>query len=131
MVRGGKHDPLDLGLPRGFEQVVAADDVGVEDRLPRCFQRVAAEMHDALHACHDLLHVAHAGEVGPHELFIGREIGRSLEIAPADLAVDAFEELAQAGADAAGRAGHQHALHVLPFPKLELRSSLAGQVLLG
>src|SRR5262245_48254167 len=37
VVRRGEHHALDLGAARSLEQVVAADDVGAEDRLPRPF----------------------------------------------------------------------------------------------
>src|SRR5262249_61972032 len=50
MVGGGKYDAPHLGLPSGLEQVVATDDVRIQNRIPRAFDRVAAEMHNAVHA---------------------------------------------------------------------------------
>src|ERR1700710_646954 len=46
MVRGGEHHALDALLPRGLEQVIAADDVGLQDIVPGTFDRIAAKMQD-------------------------------------------------------------------------------------
>src|SRR5258708_2339048 len=53
MVRGRKHDALDALFARGFEQIVAADDIGLQDVVPRAFDRKAAEMQDAVAALPD------------------------------------------------------------------------------
>ena len=95
MVRRREHDPLDPGAARGLEQIVAADDIGVEDRLPRPFDREAAEMDDALHALDGALDLAHDREIGLDEGLVRRQVGGWREVAPADVRIDAFEQLAQ------------------------------------
>src|SRR3546814_19068164 len=47
VIGGGENHPLDALFAGGLEQVVAADDVGVEDGLPRPFDREATQMPDA------------------------------------------------------------------------------------
>src|SRR5712692_2957698 len=111
MVRRREHDPLGPAAARGLEQVVAADDIGVEDSLPRPFDRKAAEMDDALHPVHRALDLAHDGKIGFHEDLVRREIGRRIKVAPADVGVDALEQLAQPSADAARCASDQYRLH--------------------
>src|SRR5262245_26819173 len=48
VVRGGEHHASHALAARRLEQVVAADDVRLQDRLPRPFDRKPAEMHDPL-----------------------------------------------------------------------------------
>src|ERR1700724_4830650 len=43
MVRRREHDTLDAFFARGLEQIVAADDVGLQDRVPRAFDRIPAK----------------------------------------------------------------------------------------
>src|SRR5258707_15607192 len=50
VVGRGKYDARHLGEPGGLEQVVATDDVGIQNGIPRPFHREAAEMHDAVDA---------------------------------------------------------------------------------
>ena len=52
---------------RRLEQIVAADDVGLQDRLPGPFDREAAEMDDAVDALDDLLDLVELGEIGGDE----------------------------------------------------------------
>ena len=68
-------------------------------------------MHDAVDAGDDLLDRAQLGEIGRHEFLVGREIVRLADVAPADVRIDALQQLAQARADAAGRAGNQNFFH--------------------
>src|SRR5262249_30080844 len=44
VVRGREHHALDALAPRRLEQVVAAEDVGLQDIVPGTFDRIAAEM---------------------------------------------------------------------------------------
>src|SRR6185436_18256263 len=50
MVGRGEHDTLDTLLPRRLEQIVAADDVGLQDLVPGALDRIAAEMQNAVDA---------------------------------------------------------------------------------
>src|SRR6266446_4643721 len=50
VIAGSEQDALYAVLPRRFEGVVTAGDVGAQDHVPRSFDREAAEMHDRIHA---------------------------------------------------------------------------------
>jgi hypothetical protein len=113
VVRGGEHDPLHAVAVRGLEQVVAAYDVGLQDRLPRPFDREAAEMHDAVDASDHALDLRHVGEVGSNKSFVGPQIRRALDVAQTEVGIDALEQLPQSRADAARGAGDQDRLHAL------------------
>src|SRR5882724_1539825 len=52
VVGRGEDHALRAGLPRRLEEVVAADDVGIQDLIPRALDRMAAEMDDAVRALH-------------------------------------------------------------------------------
>ena len=102
MVRRGEHDALDALLARRLEQIVAADDVGLQDVVPRAFDRIAAEMQDAVDALADRLDLREIGQIGRLEFFVGAEIGRRLEIAEQQIRIDRRQQFAQARADSAG-----------------------------
>src|SRR5216684_4446231 len=74
MIRRREHDPLDPGAARGLEQVVAADDIGVEDRFPRPFDREPAEMDDALHPFDGALDLAHDRQISLDEGLVRRAV---------------------------------------------------------
>ena len=111
VIGGGEYHALDAGAAGGLEQIVSADDIGLQDRVPRAFDRVAAEMHDAVDAGDDFLDRGEVGEIGGHEIFIAREIGGLAQITPADARVEALQGLAQARADAARGAGDEKFFH--------------------
>ena len=50
VVGGGKNDSLDASFPRFLEQIVATNDVGIEDGLPWPFDGEPAEVHDTVDA---------------------------------------------------------------------------------
>src|SRR3546814_19801402 len=72
VIGGGENHPLDALFAGGLEQVVAADDVGVEDGLPGTFDREATQMHDAIDAGAELIDCCGIGTIGRDEE-IGRE----------------------------------------------------------
>ena len=111
VIGGGEYHALDAGAAGGLEQIVSADDIGLQDHVPRAFDRVAAEMHDAVDAGDDFLDRGEIGKIGRHEIFIGGEIAGLAQIAPADARVESFHELAQARADAARGAGDEKFFH--------------------
>src|SRR5258706_6065304 len=81
VVRRGEHDALDA-LPAGcLEQIVAADDVRLQDRFPRTFGRMAAEIDDALDPLAGALDLVELREIGANEGNACRQIGRWLEVA--------------------------------------------------
>ena len=59
VVAGGEHDALHAVPARRLEHVVAADDVRLEDPLPRPFVRVAAEVDDGVGTLGDAQRVGH------------------------------------------------------------------------
>src|SRR5262245_9953909 len=97
---------------RRFEQIVGADDVGLQHRLPRRLARDAAEMHNAADARYRLLDGFRIGEIGCHKMLVVAKIGGSLEVAQTQL-IDVLEQAAQPRANSAGRARNQDSLHVM------------------
>jgi hypothetical protein len=92
VIRRGEDDALDLGAARRLEQVVAADNVGAVDRLPRAFDREAAEMDDALDTRDRLLDRRHVGEIGGDEFLVGFEIARGANITQPQARIDVLEQ---------------------------------------
>ena len=80
VIRRGEYHPFDAVTARRLEQVVATDNIGVQDRLPRSFDGESAEMHDPLDAGDRPADFCHAGEIGFDERFLGRKIGRAPEV---------------------------------------------------
>ena len=72
----GEDHALDACLARRLEEVVAADDVGIQDRVPRASlrDRMAAEMDDAVGALHRRRDLVGLGEVGRDEGFARLQI---------------------------------------------------------
>ena len=111
VVGGGKHDPLDALAPRGLEQVVAADDVGLQHRLPIGLDRLSTEMDDAIDAGAHRFAGGKIGEIGIHDLFARtRRVERRL-VRQADDRVEATNVRPQPAPDAARGAGDQDTLH--------------------
>ncbi len=54
---------------RRLEYVVAANDVGAEDPVPRPLDRITAQMHDCIHALCDAKSVGKLRDVGANEFF--------------------------------------------------------------
>src|SRR5712691_8845531 len=111
MVRRREHDALDAVPARSLEQIVATDDVRLENGVPWPFDREAAEMHDAVDAGDGPLDACHVGEIGRHEAFVRCEVGGPCNVAQPDVGIDTFEQMAQPRADAARRASDQNRLH--------------------
>src|SRR5262249_50388160 len=102
---------LDSGAARRFEKDVAADDIGVEDRLPRSLNGMAAEMNDALHAGDRLLDLRQISEIGRNEVIAGGEVRGLADIARPKMRINAAQNLAQSRADIAGGADNKNVLH--------------------
>ena len=83
---------MTLARRAAFEQVVAADDVGAVDRLPRAFAREAAEMDDALDTGDRLLDRRHVGEISGDEFLVGFEIARGADITQPQARIDVLEQ---------------------------------------
>src|SRR5665213_3622466 len=115
MVRRCEHHALDALFARRLEQIVAADDVGLQDVVPGTFDRKSTEMQDAVDALAERLDLRGIGQFGGLELFCAAEIGRRLEVAQEQIRIDRRQQFAQARAYAAGRAGHQYAWHFIPL----------------
>ena len=87
---------------RCLEQIVAADDVGRMDRLPRLLDRDAAQMDDAVDALDDLLDRGHVGEIGLDEFLVRLRADGRRDVAQAQFAIDALQQFPRGGADTAG-----------------------------
>src|SRR6185437_1437095 len=81
VVRRCKYHPFDALPARSLEQVVTADDVGLQDDVPRPFNRKPAEMQNAVDAVADRFNLREIGEVGLPEGLISPEICRRLDVA--------------------------------------------------
>ena len=130
VVRRGEHDALDALLARGLEQIVAADDIGLQDVVPRAFDRKSAEMQDAVDALADRFDLGEIGEVGGLEFFARAEIGGRFHVAQHQIRIDRRQQFAQARADFTGSAGHQYAWHFIPrFLRIRFAVRLTAQVI--
>src|SRR4051794_6257369 len=125
MVGRGEHDALDALFARGLEQIIAADDIGLQDIVPRTFDGKSAEMQDAVDALADGFDLGEVGEVGGLEFLARAEVGGRFHVAEHQIRIDREQQLAQACADFTGSAGHQYAWHFIPLG-IDLRSSTAG-----
>ena len=116
VVGGGEHHALHALAARGLEQVVAADDVGLQDRLPRPFHREAAQMHDAVDTVHDRLDLLHDGEVRRNEDLVGGKVRRGDDVGEAQLRIDRRQQPAQPPPHPTCSTRQQYASHRLaPF----------------
>jgi hypothetical protein len=61
MVRRREHNTLDALPARRLEQIVAADDVGLQDIVPPPLDRKPAEMQDPVNAVADRLDLCEVG----------------------------------------------------------------------
>ena len=112
VIGGCKHHALNALPVGGLKDVIAADDVGIVDRVPRAFGRMAAEMHDAVDVGDDAFDLGVVGEVGEHEVFIIGEAVRLADVTPPDGRIDTLEQLSQARADAARGSGDEDFFHL-------------------
>src|SRR3954454_3886395 len=75
VVGRGEDHTLDALSTCGLEQIVAAEEVGLQDVAPGAFDRNPAEMQDAVDAFADRLDLREIGEIGRLEFFVRTEIG--------------------------------------------------------
>ncbi len=114
VVGRGEDHALHAGLARRLEQVVAADDVGVEDLLPRALRpngrrdgsRCRAPLTSAA-TCVGL------GEVGLHEGLAGLQVLRLHPVAQHQPGIELGQQWPRHGADAAGGAGEDDAARLV------------------
>ena len=64
-----EHHALDAFFVGRLEQIVAADDVRLMDLVPGAFDRIAAEMQDAVDTFADRLDLGEIGKIGLPEFF--------------------------------------------------------------
>src|SRR6478609_6365100 len=74
MVRRREHHALDAFFARGLEQIVTDDDIGLQYLIPVTFDRITAEMQDAVDAFADRLDLREIGQVCRLEFFTHAEI---------------------------------------------------------
>jgi hypothetical protein len=89
----------------------------LQDVVPRPFDRITAEMNDAVDAFAHRLDLGHVGQIGRLEFLVLAEIGGRLEVAQQQIRIDRRQQLAQARADSTGSAGHQNTWHLIPHLK--------------
>src|SRR6202035_1750490 len=87
VVRRGEDNALDFLASRRLEQVVAADDIGLENAVPGLFDRLAAEMDDAVDAVDKLFDLGEIGEIGLDESLALCQTGRLANVAPANIRI--------------------------------------------
>ena len=113
VVGGGEDDPPDALAARRLEDVVAADDVVLQDRLPGVLDRARAEVDDAVDAGAEPLDRRQIGEVGRDELLAG--LGLDFDhVRQPERRVDPAQQRPDALADPAGGACDQDPVHASP-----------------
>ena len=109
VVGRGEDHALDAGLPRRLEEIVAADDIGLQDRVPRPFDRIAAEMDDAVRALHGRRDLVGLGEVGGDEGLARQQVLGLHLVAQHQAGIERRQQRPDHGADAARGAGEDDA----------------------
>ena len=104
MVGRSEDHALHAGLARRLEDVVAADDVGLQDLVPRSLDRMAAEMDDAVGALQHRGHLVRPGEIGGDEGLARLKVRRRDPVAQHQAGIELRQQRACHGADAAGGA---------------------------
>ena len=105
MVGRGEDHALHTRLLRGIEEVVAADDIGLQDGVPRALDGKAAEMDDRMRARHGGGDLVGPGQIGGDEGLAGQEIVGLHLVAQHQSGIARRQQGPDHGADAAGGAG--------------------------
>jgi len=105
-----KNNAPDAREPGCFEHVPAAHDVGRQNRLPRTFDGVAAEMDYAVGACNGCLRRGHVGKVGSNERQAMRIFGR-IQVRQDKPWIKRFQHRRNRAADTAGGSSKQYSAH--------------------
>ncbi len=106
-----KHDAFNARAICGLKKIVATHNVGLVDRLPRPFDRIAPEMHNAVDPGGDVLDLPVVRKISGNELLIRVNIGGFSYVADPDARISAVKQLAQSGSNVSGSAGNQNGLH--------------------
>jgi hypothetical protein len=106
VIAAGEHHPLHIRKPGRFEDIVGADDVRAEDRLPGPLDRIGAEMGDAVHALDGIGDGGRIGEVAGDRLFTLARVRDRLAVEQAQLVVGS-QQRPQHARRHAGSAGQQ------------------------
>src|SRR5262245_64364446 len=122
MVGGCEYDPLHARPVSGFEQIIAADDVGTVDRLPGSFDGKSPKVHDAVDTGRDFLDLAIVREIGDDKFFVVAKLRGLADVADPDARVDSLEQSAQPRAKVASRNGNQNYFHQCFFRELLMDS---------
>ena len=104
MIAAGEHDAFDALDAGRLEQIVRADDVGAEDRVPVAFDGKVAQVNDAVDPGDGGSAGRPIAQVGLDERLIGPAIVQGDDVGQAQ-ALAPFELPAQEAPDAAGGAG--------------------------
>jgi len=95
------------GLPRALVDVIAADDIGLQDVVPRTLQRHAAEMHHGLNALAGFAGGLGIVQVEGQRLFVRGQVRDGRHIGQPQLAGQRRQTAAQLRAKAARGPGDQ------------------------
>ena len=110
MIAAGEDHALDAAEARRLVEIAAADDVGLQDLLPRSLDGKAAEVNDPGSTLGGLLDSVQVRQVGLYEGLALVEIGDRLDVRQAQ-GIAPGQLGAQEPADAARRPGHQDRFH--------------------
>src|SRR5262245_5584422 len=107
MIGRRKYNPLNAGTICGFEQIIAADDVGSVDRIPGSFHGKSPKVHDAVDTGRNFLDLAIVREIGGDK-FVAAKLRGLADVADPNARVDSPKQPAQPRAHVASRTGNQN-----------------------
>ena len=105
VVGRGEDHALHPRLARRLEEIVAADDVGLQDRIPWPLYGETAEMDDAVRALHDHGDLVRLGEVGGDEGLARQQVLGLYLVAQHQPRIKRRQQRTDHGADATRRPG--------------------------
>ena len=110
MVRAGEHHPFDAVFACRFVQVVQAQNVGLQDRPKRAFDRHPTQVNNRLHALHHHIHRGGISQIGQQHFFARAGRATINAVGQAQHLAVGFQPPSEGLAQAAGRAGQQQFL---------------------
>ena len=96
-------DALDAGLPGGFEHIVEADNIRLQDHRPLGLTGIAAEMDDPVDPIDHPLDRRHVGDFGQVDFFALARRRQRDSVRQPQHRINTTQSLAQCSPDPAGR----------------------------
>ena len=109
VVRACEEDAPRPGLARGFPQIDAADDVGVEDGGPVGLKRLPAQVDHGIHALQEPVNGCGVGEITAHRLLARTRNFQGLDVREPKRRIAALEMAPQHAPEGTSGTGDQHA----------------------